>query len=91
MVIHGPNSDGFQVDDALVRLIEDLARRNGETPSEFLRHAVEHFEHAAAVAAKDPTATPFQLAEQAGVIGSVQGAPPDLSTNPDHFEGFGRD
>jgi len=30
------------------------------------------------------------LARQAGVIGCAKGLPPDLSTNKDHFEGFGR-
>jgi hypothetical protein len=33
--------------------------------------------------------TCYAIARRARIIGSVKNAPPDLSTNPDHFEGFG--
>ena len=42
--------------------------------------------------AAEPTA--FDLANRAGLIGCIAGAarsPKDLSTNPKHMEGFGRD
>jgi hypothetical protein len=32
----------------------------------------------------------YELAEEAGLIGCVRRAPKDLSTNPRHFEGFGK-
>ena len=32
----------------------------------------------------------FDLAKRHGLIGAVKGLPPDLSSNRDHFEGFGR-
>ena len=35
-------------------------------------------------------ATALDLARGFGLIGCVRGLPVDLSTNPDHFEGFGR-
>ncbi len=35
--------------------------------------------------------TAYDLFKQAGVIGSVSGGPKDLSTNPKHLDGFGRD
>jgi predicted DNA-binding antitoxin AbrB/MazE fold protein len=31
----------------------------------------------------------YDLAQKAGMIGALKDAPPDLSTNPDHFQGFG--
>ena len=33
----------------------------------------------------------YDVALQAGVIGCVKGAPPDLSTNADHMKGFGKE
>ena len=32
----------------------------------------------------------YELAKKARLIGAVDGLPEDLSTNPDYFEGFGR-
>lgn len=32
----------------------------------------------------------YDLAKRAGLIGCVRVGPSDLSTNPKHFEGFGR-
>ena len=34
--------------------------------------------------------TCFDIAERIGVIGAIDNLPADLSTNPDHFEGFGQ-
>jgi Arc/MetJ-type ribon-helix-helix transcriptional regulator len=42
----------------------------------------------------DAEETAFDVASRAGLIGCLQGAPrspTDLSTNPKHMEGFGRD
>jgi predicted DNA-binding antitoxin AbrB/MazE fold protein len=32
----------------------------------------------------------FEAASRLGLIGSLHGGPPDLSSNPEHMEGFGR-
>lgn len=32
----------------------------------------------------------FELLDEVGLVGCVKGAPPDLSTNPKHMEGFGK-
>jgi hypothetical protein len=39
----------------------------------------------------EPSAAPscYDLAREAGVIGCAVDAPPDLSTNPAYFAGFG--
>lgn len=37
----------------------------------------------------DAVANCYELAEKAGLIGALRDAPPDLSTNPVHFQGFG--
>ena len=31
----------------------------------------------------------YDLAQKAGMIGALKNAPADLSTNPEHFQGFG--
>jgi len=38
--------------------------------------------------AEEPTF--FELLDEVGLVGCVKGAPPDLSTNPKHMEGFGK-
>jgi hypothetical protein len=48
----------------------------------------------AAPAAADGEETAFDVASRAGLIGCIKGAarsPTDLSTNPKHREGFGRE
>ena len=43
---------------------------------------------------QDSEETAYDLASRAGLIGCIKGAPrssTDLSTNPKHMEGFGRD
>jgi hypothetical protein len=49
---------------------------------------------AKAAATHEAEETAYDLASRAGLIGCIQGAPrspTDLSTNPKHMEGFGRD
>jgi hypothetical protein len=49
---------------------------------------------AKAVATPDSERTAYDVASCAGLIGCIKGAPrspTDLSTNPKHMEGFGRD
>lgn len=37
----------------------------------------------------EAVASCYDLAEKAGIIGALKDAPTDLSTTPDHFQGFG--
>jgi hypothetical protein len=49
---------------------------------------------ARAAATRDAEETAYELASRAGLIGCIPGAPrspTDLSTNPKHMEGFGRE
>jgi len=68
----------------LRRRLRNAARRNGQLESDLVRAAVER-----QLAARDTTLTAYDHAKDAGLIGSVRRAAPDLSTNPKHFEGFG--
>jgi predicted DNA-binding protein len=61
------------------------ARRTGTRESDLVRGAVER-----QLAAGDTPPTAYELAKKAGLIGTVKTASRDLSTNPRHFDGFGR-
>ena len=71
--------------------LEALAREQGMSVEEalhkLLARALGSTTSNGAPAASD---TCFDLANAAGVIGMVEDLPEDLSTNPDHFDGFGR-
>jgi len=40
---------------------------------------------------RTPRESAYDIAKRLGIIGSAKGLPADLSTNPEHMEGFGRD
>jgi predicted DNA-binding protein len=65
--------------------LKATARRTGTRESDLVRRAVER-----ELDAEPPLFTAWEIAMKAGVIGAVRNAPSDLSTNPKHFEGFGR-
>ena len=65
--------------------LRDRSRAKGQTPSELVRVALETY-----LGGTSGTRSAYELAEQSGLIGCAQDAPRDLSTNPRHFEGFGK-
>jgi hypothetical protein len=65
--------------------LKAAARRSGTRESDLVRGAVE-----ARLAAEEISPTAYEQAKKAGLIAAVKGAPPDLSTNPKYFEGFGK-
>ena len=75
-----------RVDDRLKRQLESEAEQKGISPSVIVRQLLE--EHYQQQPAEENCS---QLAERLGIFGSIKGLPTDLSTNPDHMEGFGRD
>jgi metal-responsive CopG/Arc/MetJ family transcriptional regulator len=75
-----------RVDPRLKQELESEAREKGVSPSDVVRQALE--EH---VRQRTPRETCYDLAQRLGILGSAQGLPADLSTNPKHMEGFGRD
>lgn len=74
-----------RVDERLKQGLEAEAREKGVRPSDIVREVLEQH-----IRERTPRPTARQLAEQLGVLGSAKGLPADLSTNPDHMEGFGR-
>ena len=79
----------IRVPEGLGRQLRHRSRLHGLPESALVREALE------AYLGQSIEARPaFELAEEAGLIGCVRrGAkslPKDLSTNPKHFEGFGK-
>jgi predicted DNA-binding protein len=68
----------------LRRRLTAAARRGGTRESDLVRGAVER-----QLAAEEDSLTAYDRAKKAGLIGVVRGSPPDLSTNPKYFDGFG--
>jgi len=84
-------SDGMTGERVSVRIGTELrsrlqrrARREGKRESDIVREALSGYLETA-----DGSENCYALAQRIGVIGSVKTAPPDLSTNRRHFEGFG--
>lgn len=75
-----------RVEDRLKRELEAEAEHQGVRPSDVVRQALE-----AHLKRRTPRPNCFDLAERLGILGSAKGLPADLSTNPAHMEGFGRD
>ena len=65
--------------------LRQSSRGKGQTPSDLVRVALDHY-----LAEEGRGGSAYELAEAAGLIGCAGRAPKDLSTNPRHFEGFGR-
>jgi predicted DNA-binding protein len=61
------------------------ARRSGKRESDLIRSAVE-----LTLSEEEASLTAYDHARKAGLIGAARGTIRDLSTNPKHFEGFGR-
>jgi hypothetical protein len=75
-----------RVDRRLKQQLEAEARARGVSPSEIVRQVLgAHLERL------EPRETAYDLAKRLGILGVYKNAPPDLSTNPEHMEGFGRD
>ena len=75
-----------RVDTRLKQQLEAEAREEGVRPSDIVRRALE--EH---MQKRPPRESAYDLAKRLGILGSAKGLPADLSTNPEHMEGFGRD
>lgn len=75
----------LKIPEALEEKIERAVRRHRLTKSEIIRQALESFLR------EEPPAHPPNSALEllAELAGSLDG-PPDLSTNEEHLEGYGR-
>lgn len=75
----------IRIPDGLEQRLSIRSRMKGQTESELVREALENY-----LGQSKEERSAYELAQEAGLIGSVKRAPKDLSTNRRHFEGFGR-
>jgi Ribbon-helix-helix protein, copG family len=74
----------IRVDGRLKRRLESMARAKGISLSALVRRILEE-----RYLEPGPRESCYDLALRLGLLGSAKGPPTDLSTNPDHMEGFG--
>ena len=74
-----------RIPETLTARLRSRSKAKGSTESDLVREALEKY-----LAAPTGNRTAYELAEDAGIIGSVKNAPKDLSTNRRHFKGFGK-
>jgi hypothetical protein len=75
-----------RVDPRLKEDLEAEAREKGVSSSDIVREVLkEHMRQ------RKPRETCYDIAKRMGIIGVFKDGPHDLSTNPEHMEGFGRD
>jgi Arc/MetJ-type ribon-helix-helix transcriptional regulator len=74
-----------RLDEETERQLREAARAAGKNESEVMRDAL-----AAYLAMHPREEAALALARRAGIVGCAKHLPSDLSTNKDHFEGFGR-
>jgi predicted DNA-binding protein len=70
----------------LQRELDSLAKTTGESESELVRKAIEAY-----VRQHGRIESCYDLAKRTGFLGCVSTGIGDLSTNPKHMEGFGRE
>jgi predicted DNA-binding protein len=74
-----------RVPDALTARLRNRSRAKGTTESELVREALENY-----LGHSGGERSAYDLAEEAGIIGSARNEPKDLSTNPRYLKGFGK-
>ena len=74
------------MDGDLEKRVSERARAEGTTEVQLITKAVEAY----LASRQDGTGKPYQRMEQAGLIGCVEDAPADLSTNPEYLGDLGR-
>ncbi len=74
-----------RVPETLTARLRNRSRAQGATESELVREALERY-----LGHSEGDRSAYELAEEAGIIGSARNAPRDLSTNSRYLKGFGK-
>jgi hypothetical protein len=83
--IMGSQRITVRVPKSLGALLRSRSRAKGQTPSDLVRVALETY-----LNREMTDRSAYEFAKEAGLVGCVRQAPKDLSTNPRHFDGFGK-
>jgi metal-responsive CopG/Arc/MetJ family transcriptional regulator len=71
---------------ALTERLRKQSAASGANESQMVRKAIEQY-----LSQPSERGSAYELAAAAGIIGSTKNLPKDLSTNPRHFKGFGKE
>ncbi len=74
----------IRITDKLRDQLAAAAEASGRRESEVVREALKQY-----LAPLEAKESAYEMAKRLKLIGCIKDAPPDLSTNPDYFEGFG--
>jgi len=74
-----------RIPETLAERLRHRSRIEGQTESDLVRQALENY-----LGQSREARSAYELAQEAGLIGCIRRAPRDLSTNPRHFQGFGK-
>jgi len=74
-----------RVSQTLTARLRNRSRAQGTTESKLVREALESY-----LGHSEGKRSAYELAEEAGIIGSARNAPKDLSTNSRYLKAFGK-
>ena len=86
------NPQHIQLTDEQRKQLSELAEQTGKPWTQVFSEALRSYHpnsDESTDAAEGDSA--YDSLKHAGLIGCIEGGPPDLSTNPKYMEGFGRD
>ena len=81
--------DEIKLTDQQQRQLAILADLAGKPWAEVLGEALTRYQSIQLATENRGDESFYDRAKRLGLIGCVEGGPPDLSTNPKHMEGFG--
>lgn len=88
-------TDSYQIElsPQQFQVLGDIAARTHVSREQVLSSAIEQYQQSLDrnQAAENETLSLAERMRRSGLLGCLNGGPTDLSTNPAHFEGFGRD
>ncbi len=70
--------------------LDEIVARTGKAPEAVLDEALTSYARRT-IDEREHTESFYDAAMRSGLIGCVEGGPPDLATNPKYMEGFGLD
>lgn len=83
------NPSNIQLDPGQQKLLAEVASSAGKPWPEVFSEALESYCRSRGDRSRPQEDSLYDSLRRRGLIGSVKGAPPDLSTNPKHMRGFG--
>lgn len=81
--------DSFELTPDQFARLANLAKSTGKSLPEVLDDALATYHPQPAVNGSGSGPSFYDLASQRGLVGCIQGTPPDLSSNRSYLEGFG--